>query len=121
NGVNRVSGGAVKRYSEADGLPGDTIYSLYEDALGRMWMGVGNSLAYFQNGRFKKVEAAGGTSIGPVFDLDGDAQGEVWAASAEGGLWRVRGGVAERAPTPFPDLFRVLASREGLLWTSSFA
>src|SRR5204862_7344965 len=121
NGVNRVSGGAVKTYSEADGLPGNTIYSLSEDVLGRMWMGVGDSLAYFQNGRFKKIEAAGGTPVGPVFGITSDAQGAVWAASGERGLWRVRGDVAEPVPTRFTDLFRVLAARDGLLWAASFA
>ena len=69
----------------------------------------------------EKVEAAGGTPVGPVFGMTGDAQGTVWAASVERGLWRVRGDVAERVPTPFPDLFRVLGARDGLLWTGSFA
>ncbi len=122
NGVNRVLGREIRAYSIADGVPGKSVLSLYEDALGRMWMGGTTGLAYFHNGRFTTIRTAAGKPIISVFGIGGDSGGTVWAAAEANGLWRIR---AERpeavSATPLKDIFRVTHSRDGLLWAGSFA
>ena len=81
-------------------LPGDYIDSLYQDAQGRIWVATHQGLGYFENGRFIPFSAM---QITYAIPITGDNSGNVWAASTEQGLCRLRVGEAVEC-TPWTKL-----------------
>ncbi len=100
DGLNRISGRGVARFTSADGLPDDFIRSLLVDADGSLWIGTRRGLAHW---RGAASESAGNPSPLPVdsytqanglgSDLVGamarDAAGDLWVAT-RAGLSRLR-------------------------------
>lgn len=70
-------------------LPGNYIDSLYQDAQGRIWVATHQGLGYFENGRFMQFS---GMQITYAIPITGDRSGNIWAASTEQGLCRLRTG-----------------------------
>ena len=68
-------------------LPGNYIDSLYQDAQGRIWVATHQGLGYFENGRFIPFSAM---QIPYAIPITGDRSGNIWAASTEQGLCRLR-------------------------------
>jgi len=70
-------------------LPGNYIDSLYQDAQGRIWVATHQGVGYFENGRFMRFT---GMQITYAIPITGDSSGNIWAASSEQGLCRLRMG-----------------------------
>lgn len=111
NGVARFAGGEWKFFKTADGLPNDWIHCfLRSEAEGReiLYVGTERGLGKFENGKFSKIEIAGG-KIQEIWDLhesvEADGSRTLWIA-AGGGIVRRNGGsetvytVREGIPDP---------------------
>ena len=62
-------------------LPGKQITSLFEDHLGRLWVGIDDTLRIYKDGTFRTINRRNGTPIGMVVGITEDADGNIWAES----------------------------------------
>jgi signal transduction histidine kinase/ligand-binding sensor domain-containing protein len=101
-------------------LAGQQIFSLLEDAQGRVWAGAAGGLGYFEAGGYRRVSEAGAE---PVESLTEDSRGRVWATTAGGSVVVVsQAGVAvlgRALGLPAHALYRVLEDDAGSFWISS--
>lgn len=88
-GLARYDGGKWKYYTEADGLPGNHVFALHQDAKSRLWVGTDKGLARLQNGKFKVMTVQDGLLTNAVFAMASIPEG-IWAGG-HGGVARIRG------------------------------
>ncbi len=114
DGLNRWKGGQITVYrkhrSQAtssrpelsareiidNGLPNDSVDSLFQDDHGRIWVATGSGFAYFDNGRFVPASAP---PAGSVLSIAGDSVENFWISDRSRGLLHLfRGSVVEQIP-----------------------
>ena len=97
-------GGAVRRYTVADGMPDPFVRAIHEDRDGSIWIGGNGGLARLEGERF--VAASGSGSDGGdrdiVYSILEDRESDLWVGS-DSGLTRLR-----------DDLFTVYGKSEGM-------
>lgn len=120
-GLKRMVDDAVTTFTTRDGLASNFVTALTEDAAGTLWIGTWAGLTRYARGRFTTFTTQDGLADGKVNALHADSDGSLWAASAHGGLSRVKDGRITRVePTPFGDtIHRILADGRGYFWCSS--
>ena len=98
SGLVRWDGKSWKGFSKSDGLPGNAVRAIAEDAQGILWIGTdGGGLARFQNGTFTQVhQSPGGLPGDSVTALLADAAGVLWVGTSGGGLGRFHDGAWTR-------------------------
>lgn len=80
-GLARFDGNKWKNYSMADGLPGNHVFMLDQDASGKMWVGTNNGLASFDGNKFQTRTTADGLFSNAVFAMATDSKGGQWVGS----------------------------------------
>jgi signal transduction histidine kinase/ligand-binding sensor domain-containing protein len=113
-----------RRFTTADGLGGDDIAALYEDAQGDLWIGGAGprSLTVWRraSGAFESFGPEDGLPRAIPAAFAEDAAGNLWIGFLEGGLVRRRQGRFERFGTAdgLPDgaVRALLADARGRLW-----
>ena len=74
-----------KHYTRKDGLPTDTLSTVYEDADGTVWIGTMSSgLLRYKNGKFVVYRGADGLGINSVSSFIDDSKGYIWIGSHKG-------------------------------------
>lgn len=81
DGFTRWQVGRATIFRKSDGLPDDRIQSLYQDERGRIWVFTDRGLAWFQNGRFVRVQGVPSTE---VYSITGDDAGNLWFSGNRG-------------------------------------
>jgi signal transduction histidine kinase/ligand-binding sensor domain-containing protein len=76
--------GAVRQYSEKDGLAPGTVSTVYEDAHGRIWVGTTGGLSRFKDDRFDTVTQSRGFPGHIVESIIEDNDGYLWVAVGTG-------------------------------------
>jgi signal transduction histidine kinase/ligand-binding sensor domain-containing protein len=77
------------------GMPEDFIATLFQDSAGKIWVGTGAGLSYFQSGRFFPIVSM---PRGIVLSMTADPAGNVWLSHRDG-FFRLFGGrLSERVP-----------------------
>jgi signal transduction histidine kinase len=100
-GLNRWNGGRITiartgRAKQDGRLNGNYPNSLFQDAIGRLWISTTDEIGYLQNDRFMPVSRA---HLWGVHAIAEDRKGTVWIADQVNGLLRVtRDGAVERIP-----------------------
>jgi signal transduction histidine kinase/streptogramin lyase len=122
-GLYHVHDGRTDRFSRGDGLSGDTIYGLYEDREGNVWVSTLNGLDRFREFAVATLSKAQGIP-GNIYSVLGGADGSVWIGTSSG-LARWRNGKSTFTPLPgrqgnagAESLFE---DNSGRLWISSLA
>ncbi len=88
-GLARFDGKEWKNYTVADGLPGNHVFMLYQDADGALWAGTSKGLARMNDdGSFKVFTKADGLFADNVFSMTKASDGSVWVGSF-GGVARI--------------------------------
>jgi len=116
-------------YTTADGLAGDDVSQLYEDARGDVWIGtftpVANGLTRFERATstfHRYGRSSGLPELVSVTAFAEDAGGSLWIALRDGGLARFKGGAFHvfTQADGFPPIAAVdlLADPAGPLWAS---
>jgi ligand-binding sensor domain-containing protein len=89
-GLSRFDGREWKRYTVADGLPGNHVFMLHIDRAGQLWIGTNNGLAKMgADGRFKVLTTQDGLFNNTVFSMATGTDGTMWVGSF-GGVARIR-------------------------------
>ena len=71
-------------FSSLDGLPGNHVFMLHQDAKGQMWIGTNRGLALWQDGKFKNLTTADGIYDNNVFSIASAPNGGMWVGSYGG-------------------------------------
>ena len=88
-GLGRFHDGRYTLYTEKDGLPDDTVHSVYEDGQGALWIATAAGLCRFRDGRFTSFTGSGGLGSGVVSQVLEDDAGSLWM-NGRRGIVRVR-------------------------------
>jgi signal transduction histidine kinase/ligand-binding sensor domain-containing protein len=88
-GLARFRNGEFTAYTQAQGLTGDHVRSIYEDSDGVFWIGTyDDGLSRFHNGRFFNFRRDHGLYNNGVFQILEDRRGYFWI-SCNKGIYRV--------------------------------
>jgi AhpC/TSA family/Two component regulator propeller len=94
-GVARFDGKAWKNYTAADGLAGNIVYSIAQDAGGALWFGTDKGVSRRDGTAWRSLGWKDGLLGDHVYALAVAPGGDVWAGT-RGGVARI----ATRAPSP---------------------
>jgi ligand-binding sensor domain-containing protein len=83
-GLARFDGKTWRNYTVADGLPGNHVFMLHEDAAGKLWIGTNNGLARRDGDKFVVTTTEQGLFSNNVFSMATGADGEQWIGSFGG-------------------------------------
>jgi len=84
-GLFRYENGALKTYTEKDGLPSNWIYSLYVDVNDCLWIGTGNGLCFYDGTSFRTILLKNQNTI---TGIEKDKYGFLWLGTING-LYRI--------------------------------
>ncbi|HYC83955.1 MAG TPA: two-component regulator propeller domain-containing protein [Chryseosolibacter sp.] len=77
-----------ERFTTADGLPSNIIYSIFQDSKGFLWLGTHEGLCRYDGYRFKifRNDPSDTSTIcaNQIFSICEDSDGNIWAATANG-------------------------------------
>ena len=122
-GLDRLTGNKIAVFSVPAGLPGATVISTFEDATHKLWVATGGGLAVRSGDRFVEVRTADGQHLQRVFNMGGDAAGNLWLGDTKLGLFSVRGGVAHPAESqlkPGDAISGLVVRRNGEVWLGHY-
>jgi len=89
----RFKDGNVFQCPTADGQPSVSIYSLYEDREGEIWIGTAfHGLGRLKNQELGTYEIGLGPATAHVMTIHEDAKGSLWLGTSSDGLFRFRSG-----------------------------
>jgi signal transduction histidine kinase/ligand-binding sensor domain-containing protein len=115
--IVRSSAGALRRYTDRNGLPDLFVRALLEDGDGTVWAGTNTGIARLDGERFASPSAGADSDL--VRCLFEDREGDLWVGSS-GGLTRYRDtvfsvyGKSEGFPSDEPNT--VFQDRAGRIW-----
>jgi ligand-binding sensor domain-containing protein len=122
-GLLRYQAGEVRRYTVADGLPGNDVRVVHEESNGVLWVGTYAGLARWDGTRFAAWTERDGLPSNHIRALHEDERGTLWIGTYDGGLARFRDGVFTNFTTEkglFSDgVFHILEDGRGNFWMSS--
>lgn len=75
-----------KNVSTIDGLPNNSVYSVYKDSRGILWVGTGNGLSALQNGKVSNFFVSDGLAHNSCWAILEDRNHNMWFGSHGGGL-----------------------------------
>lgn len=117
-GLNRFDGKRWQVYTTRNGLPSDFVHALHLDRQNRLWIGTQQGLAVYDGSTFRSVDGSlNGVSVVSIVE---DAEGRLWVAAQQAGVFRQSGARFVKVEVPgqtFTDA-RLLVDRRGNVWIS---
>ena len=87
-GVGRWDGSKWVNYSTRDGLAGDIVFSIAQDANGVLWFGTNNGVSRYDGKTWRTIGKREGLLEDTVYALAVTPTGEIWAGT-RGGVTRI--------------------------------
>ena len=84
SGLFQLKNGQTKNYTIRDGLLSDSIFSLYCDSSGILWIGSGSGLNSLENGRFLSHRDNAGILKNEIYCIYEDKKGKLWIGTNKG-------------------------------------
>ncbi|MFH6970869.1 sensor histidine kinase [Flavobacterium petrolei] len=75
-----------RNYSTLDGLPNNSVNSVFKDSRGILWVGTANGLSSIQNGTLKNFYTSDGLAHNSCWAIVEDSNHNLWFGSHGGGL-----------------------------------
>ena len=101
-------------------LPGDQVTSIFEDHVGRLWVGMTERLFVYDHGRFREISWHDGSALGMVMGITEDTEHNIWVESSrsQGRLIRIQDlNVRQEFPSPEMQLARkIVADPQSGIW-----
>jgi ligand-binding sensor domain-containing protein len=88
-GIAQISGGKVKTYSAANGMPDERAYSLAFAKDGTLWIGASSGLISYKSGQWVYYDADSPSNLSDVHALEIAPDGKIWAATLPLGIGRL--------------------------------
>ena len=122
-GLFRLTGSSVTRFSSAQGLSSPLVSCIYQDSGGTLWVGtLDNGFSRFANRQFTSQNRNDGFR-GGIWTFYEDREGTLWMGSTDGGLHSLRQGtvvpLGRRERLPIDVATATYQSRDGALWVGS--
>ncbi len=125
----------LTRYTDRNGLPGNSIHAMLMDRFHRLWLGTNSGVTILrtsqpiQKNSFLTLTSEHGLIKGAVFSLVSDLAGDIWVGTTRG-ISRVHLKSADLSPSAFsfqtiqkglrqPVTIALLADRSGMVWAGS--
>ena len=108
---------SLQLYTEANGLPDQTVQCLEEDGVGRLWIGTMGGLAWLEDDRIRSTEMAHGVSA-----LEVDCRETLWMGNHEGKVFKGATApevVAVTADDSYEDIIGLCQDQTGRLWVGT--
>ena len=123
-GLTRIEEAYVTTYTREDGLSGNDVSALHEDAFGALWIStLDGGLCRLYRGQFSAFTIEDGLTHNRVRTLFQDREGSLWIGTEMGGLNRLRmrkfKPISTREGLSNDVVFSVLEDREGTLWVGT--
>ena len=91
DGVNRLEGNDIRRWTRADGLADDQVRAVYQDRGGILWFGTARGVSRYDGEQFANFTAADGLADDAVRVIRQDRDGNLWFGAESGGISRFDG------------------------------
>ncbi|HXE14099.1 MAG TPA: two-component regulator propeller domain-containing protein [Bryobacteraceae bacterium] len=92
DGLFHYADGKLEKFTQENGLFGNTVETLLVSSDGTLWVGGFGGLSHRVNGKFKNLYTDGDLHGADVWSLYEDSDRTLWVGTAEGGLHRIRDG-----------------------------
>jgi PAS domain S-box-containing protein len=115
NGVLRVRGNGMDRFSRTEGLSGSYVRAFLEDREGSVWAATNNGIDKFHDPRVTSFSAAEGLSSESAVGLLAGRDGTIWVANSDS-LDRIVAGSVTSVRWPGQQVSSLLEDRRGNLW-----
>ena len=108
-----------------EGLPQNSVNAILQDHNGYLWIGTFGGLARFDGERFTPFTTADTRGLGSarIMHVAESRSGDLWIGTVDGGLTRLRDGVAvtytQRDGLPSDFVSSVREDREGTVWINT--
>ena len=116
--------GSIRRYTEANGLPDNSVRHIYEDDEANIWVGTdGGGLVRFKRRIFRSYTKDSGLPVNTIKSIAEDDSG-YWVGTHGGGLARLEGNrirLHGAAGSPPGWIWSVFVDRGGGVWAGAFA
>jgi signal transduction histidine kinase/ligand-binding sensor domain-containing protein len=120
DGLYQFKEAAVRMFTTADGLPGNTIAKVIEAHDGAIWASAFcGGIARFDGRRFQAFGRKNGLSDECVFGLAEDSHHDLWVGTTVAGAFRYRNGVFEQSLQNaglHDAVYDILHARDGSIW-----
>jgi len=83
-GVSRFDGKSWRNFTVKDGLSGNMVYSIAQDADGVYWFGTNNGVTRYDGKTWKKIRKADGLLDDAVYSIAPVSNGDVWVGTRRG-------------------------------------
>jgi ligand-binding sensor domain-containing protein len=77
---------AFKNFTEEDGLPSSTVYSVFEDSQGYIWIATDNGVSRYNGYEFENFNTKDGLADYEIFDFFEDSKSRIWFYAHNGKL-----------------------------------
>ena len=85
HGLGRWRDGKWTQFSRQDGLPGETVWSLFADDDGSIWIGTyGSGICRYKDGQFRSISSRNGLPSDVICSIVDDRKGCLWMSSFAG-------------------------------------
>jgi ligand-binding sensor domain-containing protein/signal transduction histidine kinase len=114
SGIFRIGNDGVRSWSFRDGLPGDTIRSLFIDNEQNLWIGTfAGGLSRWRRATFAPYGESDGFPAGFAANVFSDSHGDLWLGTWDKGLYRIRDGkLSDLTPPSMPIATHIRAFAE---------
>ena len=120
NGLALWDGTRWQRPSGAQGVPGNRIVMLFEDAVGRIWVSSGEGVGYFGPSESQQFTVLPGVPLVYAFEQDGKSG--VWLATGDGLYrWNERDGLQPVPEFAGKRVNAIHQAADGTLWAGTRA
>ena len=120
NGLALWDGTRWTRPIDAQGVPGNRIVALFEDAVGRIWVSSGDGVGYFGPSEAQRFTLLPGVPLVYAFEQDGKSG--VWLATGDGLYrWNERDGLQPVPEFAGKRVNAIHQAADGTLWAGTRA
>jgi signal transduction histidine kinase/ligand-binding sensor domain-containing protein len=118
-GLYRLKGGVANHFGSLDGLSSDTVYSLFQDKEGNIWVATSSGIDRFRSLRVTTFSPRDGLAAGSTSAVVATHAGTIWVGN-EGALDRIKGNtvtsIRKKNGLPGESITSLVEDRDGLLW-----
>jgi signal transduction histidine kinase/streptogramin lyase len=110
----------MRHYGQPDGLPAESIFSLFTDSGGRVWIGSRGGLSWFDGTKFHTYSVSDGLPSALVSAMYEDREGSLWIGTDGSGLVRLKNGKFFALPAVDAaganSILSIAGDADGSLW-----